>query len=156
MFDNNNMFCFVFFLYRMSLYPEALHFPLLEIGGKPKDIVWEGWTWGTWVLRRALTQPHWTLLGHRLNPRLPLTLTPSLSDLTIAHVAEWTEISRATLQHLVDRLPRSVELIITAKVGTKCGMGCLSIHNILAILCLILYIHVMKKSKGEIISKKET
>lgn len=44
-------------------------------------------------------------------------------DLTNAVAAEWSRIPAATLHTLEGRLPRRVELIITA-VGNKSGTGC--------------------------------
>lgn len=69
------------------------------------------------------TEHHWYELEHLLCTRLP-RLT-SVLDLTNACVAEWAQSSTAMLQNLVESLASSVEVIVTAKRGTKSGLECL-------------------------------
>ncbi|MCI4392463.1 hypothetical protein PGIGA_G00146260 [Pangasianodon gigas] len=53
------------------------------------------------------TEHLWDELEHRLHPRPPRPT--SVPDLTNALVSEWTQIPTATLQNLVESLPRKVE-----------------------------------------------
>lgn len=104
-------------LYRMSSYGT---FPLLEPRGpnmfqhdntavhKASSMkTWVAWKFG---VEESWLQPHWTLLGwtgHRLHPR-----HRCLTSLKLLWLKE--EIPTATLTNLVERVPRRVEVILTA------------------------------------------
>ena len=71
-------------------------------------------------LHRALTSNPWISFGDELERRLRArpNRPTSVPDLPNALVAEWKQVTATMFQHLVEILPRRVEAVIAAKVGS--------------------------------------